>query len=322
MSRAQDAGQVLADLRITHCPACDQTVTESRSADHHCFLCHQSLPDEVTVEGLGVARLRFEQERLNGEIEEAKELAVVLERDAKRIAEQIRESQELFHMVENELAPARLAVSSLAQESVSAIDVALGELSERQRQIGRLSSALDLGRALTKQIADIEKEIEPIQARVEEALRATDFGEAESRLSDGMNEYLQAINRLKPNAWPHSPVTVDVSRSGFRIRVGSRRWNQALGGTDTLYFLMAYQYGLLTLSDKQDCNYPGFAIIDVPGEFSGEAVEDKENFIVQPFIDLLAQESFDGAQAIITGAAFTGLQGVNLKHLTEVFIAQ
>jgi hypothetical protein len=321
MSRAQDAGEVLADLRITHCPACDQTVTDLSTVDHHCFLCHQSLPDDATVEGLGAARLRFEHERLSGEIKEAEELTIVLERDAKRVAEQIRESQELLHMVENELAPARTAVSALAQDSISAIDMALGELNERQRQIGRLGSALELGQALTKQIADLEKEIEPIQARVEEALRAADFGGAESRLSDGMNEYLQAINRLKPNAWPHNPVTVDVSRSTFRIRVGSRRWDKALGGTDTLYFLMAYQYGLLALSDKEDCNYPGFAIIDVPGEFSGEAVEDKENFIVQPFIDLLAQESFDGAQAIITGAAFTGLQGVTLKHLTEVFVA-
>jgi hypothetical protein len=94
-----------------------------------------------------------------------------------------------------------------------------------------------------------------------------------------------------------------------------------LGGTDTLYFLMAYQYGLLTLSDKQDCHHPGLSVIDVPGEFSGEAVEDKENFIVQPFIDLLARDSFRGAQAIITGAAFTGLQGVNRTRLTEVFVA-
>jgi hypothetical protein len=217
-------------------------------------------------------------------------------------------------MVENELAPVRTAVAALAQDSVSAIDVAIGELNERQRQIGRLSAALEVGRALTKQVVDVEKEIVPIQARVEESLRATDFDEAESLLSDGMNEYLQAINRLKPNAWPHNRVTVDVSRSAFRIK----RWDKALGGTDTLYFLMAYQYGLLALSDKKECNYPGFAIIDVPGEFSGEAVEDKENFIVQPFIDLLAKKSFNGAQAIITGAAFTGLQGVSTTHLTEL----
>jgi hypothetical protein len=224
-------------------------------------------------------------------------------------------------MVENELAPARNAVSALVQDDVSTIDMALGELSERQRQIGRLKKALELGRQLTERIAAIEKEIEPIQSRVDEALRATDFGEAEIRLADGMNEYLSAINILRPGAWPHSPVAVDIGRWGFKIQVGSRRWDKVLGGTDTLYFLMAYHYGLLTLSDKPGCHYPGICIVDVPGEFSGEAVEDKENFIVQPFIELLARKSFKGAQAIITGAAFKGLQGSHQTRLTEVFVA-
>jgi hypothetical protein len=84
---------------------------------------------------------------------------------------------------------------------------------------------------------------------------------------------------------------------------------------------MAYQYGLLTLSDKAGCHYPGLSVIDVPGEFSAEYVEDKENFIVQPFIDLLARDSFKGAQVIITGAAFTGLEGAQRQQLTEVYVA-
>jgi hypothetical protein len=84
---------------------------------------------------------------------------------------------------------------------------------------------------------------------------------------------------------------------------------------------MAYQYGLLSLSPVPSMHYPGLAIIDVPGEFLGEEVKDSENFIVQPFIDLLAQESFDGAQLIITGASFDGLQGVQVQRLTHVHVA-
>jgi DNA repair exonuclease SbcCD ATPase subunit len=219
MTRAEDAGAALADLRITHCPACDQSVTAETSADHRCFLCHQSLPDEPLIEGLGAARLRFERERLTGELKEAEELASVLDRDAKRVADQIRESHEQLRMVENELAPARSAVSALVQDEVSAIDVALGEHSERQRQIGRLRGALELGRDLTARISAIEKEIEPIQARVDEAVRTTDFAEAEARLADGMSEYLRAIDVLRPGAWPHNPVTVNISRWAFNIRV-------------------------------------------------------------------------------------------------------
>ena len=103
--------------------------------------------------------------------------------------------------------------------------------------------------------------------------------------------------------------------------MGARRWHAALGGTDSLYFLMAYQYGLMTLSEKSLCHYPGLSIIDLPAEFSGEAVEDKENFIVQPFIDLLDTDDYDGAQLIITGAAFAGLLGAHRLHLTHVYVA-
>ena len=144
---------------------------------------------------------------------------------------------------------------------------------------------------------------------------------AAAQLEDGMNSYLTEINKLRPGVWRHSPVTIDISRYNFTFRVGPRRWQAALGGTDSLYFLMAYHYGLLKLSDKPERHYSGLSIIDVPGEFSGEAIEDKENFIVQPFIDLLAREEYRGGQLIITGASFTGLDGAHRLHLTDVYVA-
>jgi hypothetical protein len=322
MTRAEDAGAVLADLKITHCPACDQAVSQAADmATGECFLCHQQISDEPLMEELGAVRLRFERDRLNGELKEANDLVKILERDAKRFTSDITTAQEDLKKIENELAPTRQAVSALVQEEVSAIDMALGEANERQRQLGRISAALKLGEQLTKEIEQIEWEIGPLQERVDEAARATDFDAATAQLEDGMNAYLTAINELRPRAWRHNPVAIDASRSGLTIRVGARRWHAVLGGTDTLYFLMAYQYGLLTLSDKLGRHYPGLSIIDVPGEFSGEAVEDKENFIVQPFIDLLARDEYKGGQLIITGASFSGLTGAYRRQLTHVYTA-
>ena len=88
-----------------------------------------------------------------------------------------------------------------------------------------------------------------------------------------MNAYLTAINQLRPGAWRHSPVTIDASRSGFTIRVGARRWHAVLGGTDTLYFLMAYQYGLLTLSDKPGRHYPGLQSLTSPVSFQAKLLK-------------------------------------------------
>lgn len=322
MSRANDAASVLADLKITHCPACDQPVSQPVHADpNHCFLCHQTLAGEPLMEELGAVRLQFERERLTGESKEADELVTVLERELKGFEREIELAEEARRSLENELAPSREAVSALVQADVSAIDRMLGEISERQRQLGRLSAALETGNVLTKRIGEIEEQIAPLQREVDETARSIDFEAAASALQDGMNEYLAAINLVRPRIWRHSPVQVRLSRYDFRMRVGNRRWQDALGGTDTLYFLMAYHYGLLTLSPNEHMHYPGLSIIDVPGELSGEAIEDKENFIVQPFIDLLKRPALKGGQLIITGASFAGLEGAKRRTLTRVYVA-
>ncbi len=320
IARAEDAGTILADLKITHCPACDQAVMH-KTDSNQCFLCHQAMPDDPIIEELGAVRLRFEHDRLIAELSEADELLQVVSTEASNLAATVRSSEESLGLIERELAPARQAVAALVQDEVSALDVALGQASERERQLGRIARALDLENDIAEQISALEREIAPLQERVNELVRATDFDAAASKLEDGMNSYLNALNVLRPNVWRHSPVTVDLTKSSFTIRVGKRRWHAVLGGTDTLYFLMAYHYGLLTLSPDLHTHYPGFAVIDVPAEFSGEAVEDKENFIVQPFIDLLRTEAFEGAQLVMTGASFTGLQGAHFQRLTTVYVA-
>lgn len=321
LNRAADAGSVLADLKVTHCPACDQTVTAIPSDSEHCFLCHQALTNEPVVEGLGAVRLRFEFDRLVGELKEGEELLNVLERDSKKYVAEIQAALEQLRMLDNQLAPARDSVSALAQDEVSAIDMALGELNERQRHLGRIWNELGREKELTSKVVTAEQQIVPLQARIDELSRALDYGAAAAELENGMNEYLSAINLHRPGIWRHSSVAVDLSRSTCALRVGSRRWQSALGGTDTLYFIMAYHYGLLALSNKPKCNYPGLCIIDVPGEFSGELIEDKENFIVQPFIDLLTRDGYSGAQAIITGASFKGLSNVNRLQQSHVYVA-
>ena len=153
------------------------------------------------------------------------------------------------------------------------------------------------------------------------ANRSIDFNAAAQKLEDGMNAYLAALNLQRPDTWKHNVVEVDISKSSTSFRIGRKRWQGALGGTDSLYFLMAYHYGLMSLSPVAGMHYPGLSIIDVPGEFSGEEVKDSENFIVQPFIDLLGQKAFEGAQLIITGASFAGLQGVHVQKQTHVHVA-
>lgn len=90
INRVADAGEVLADIRVTHCPACDQPVDQKVNS-HECFLCHQDLPHGPALEHLGTARLKFEGDRLKAELDEAVQLIDVLSRDRARISKQLLE---------------------------------------------------------------------------------------------------------------------------------------------------------------------------------------------------------------------------------------
>lgn len=266
-------------------------------------------------------RLTFERDRLAGELAEATAFETVLRGDVAKHGQDASATRVALAEIEVELMPARQAVGALAQAQISAIDIALGRGAERTRQLERVSAALELGIGMTTEIARLQGLITPVQDRVDAAFGAIDFQAAAAQLEDGMNAYLEALNHPGKKIWLHSHVNVDINRNGFSLRIGRQRWSAALGGTDSLYFLMAYHYGLLALSSRQGSHYPGISIIDVPGEFSGEAVADKENFIVQPFIDLLKRPEFAGAQLIITGASFTNLSGAFSQRLINVYVA-
>ncbi len=75
---------------------------------------------------------------MQGEVKEATDLVDLLNRDLSNQRKEWTRRKEALRQIENELAPARAAVAALIQENVSGIDVELGRLSERQRQITRL----------------------------------------------------------------------------------------------------------------------------------------------------------------------------------------
>ena len=210
-------------------------------------------------------------------------------------------------------------MSALVHDELSAIDRRLGELAEQWRQLKRIENAWQLGEKLSQDIADKEKAIEPLAVKVEERLESVDFGDSADSIAAGINDYLNKIKDLRPGVWKHSPIALRLSQSQCRFKVGQKDWFKALGGTDQLYFLMAYHYGLLSLTPKPGTHYPGLAIIDVPADFAGESIRDLDNFVVEPFISLLRSEGMAQSQVIITGSSFQGLQGAHRILLNSVW---
>jgi hypothetical protein len=136
-----------------------------------------------------------------------------------------------------------------------------------------------------------------------------------------MNTYLNKLSEANRDSWLVGEVSVQLQEKAFRIRVGQSDWQNKLGGTLTLYFLLAYHYPLISLMRFPESHFPGLLLIDFPAEVEGTSVADKENFVVEPFIDLLSQEGMENYQMVAAASGFFGLERAHRVELTKVWRA-
>ena len=173
---------------------------------------------------------------------------------------------------------------------------------------------------LSGQIDSIQEEVGRLEADVASQSAALDFERASDQLADGMNSYLNSIHKKQSTLWTQKEVRVRLDEKRFRFLVGDRRWNNQLGGTLSLYFLIAYHYSLMSLVPHSECHFPGFVALDFQAELEdGSSVADKENFVLEPFIELLTNKEFSGCQVIAAGAAFENLMGAHRIEFTKIW---
>jgi hypothetical protein len=77
----------------------------------------------------------------------------------------------------------------------------------------------------------------------------------------------------------------------------------------------------MDLARFPESRFPGLLLIDCPAEIEGSTVADKENFVIEPFVDLVAQIGLKSCQVIAAGSSFAGLQGAKRVELNHVWKA-
>ena len=319
LERARMAGQVFSDIRITNCPACDQPIQGSNDGVEDCFLCHRALP--FVSDDLNMARERVSVgiEQLKEEVRESEQLRRDLECHVAELRRRLRIIGDRLTEVEADIERASQPASTALSERFSQMDVEIGRLEERRKQCRRIEDALKRREMISQQIREIQQSIEALDDRVEAKNAGVDLASASDALVDGMNDYLNHLNRFRANAWTQKEIALSLRERKFRFTVGGEPWSGQLGGTLTLYFLLAYQFGLLKLSNRAPFHYPGFAVLDMPAELPDIKVSDLENFAVEPFAELLEESGMTDCQVIVAGSSFRDLSGANKIELTHVF---
>ena len=318
LERAQKAGSVLADLKVTHCPVCDRPIAPQQADETTCYLCHRLKDTGSTVGSAG--RLDLEIDQAKSVLVEASEMVSVLDRERQHIEADMLRAKSRIVEIRSVLRPVRSAAAAVLPPEIGVIDMQVGQLQEQLAQIERVSNSLAHREVLTQQIEQIQVESAAIEQEVARQSAALDFERASDRLQDGMTTYLNSIKKAAPTSWTQKEARVRINEKKVRFLVGDRKWDSQLGGTLSLYFLIAYHYALMTLTKEESCHFPGFLVLDFPAELEdGSSIKDKENFVVEPFVDLLALDGYHNCQIIAAGGAFEGLKGANRIEFSKIW---
>ncbi|MDP9349933.1 MAG: hypothetical protein M3P51_00085 [Chloroflexota bacterium] len=320
LERARSSHDVLADLRITHCPNCDQRVTRSVEPDQ-CRLCLQPYSQREDDGSATAQRLAFEVQQLTAETRELDELLRELDRERETESLAMRDLNDEIRRLDEQLRPARAAAAWILPPELAGLDQERGRLSEQLRQLDRVEQALARREDLSARVTILDAEVDALRAEVKDKTRSIRFTDMSAALASGMNDYLNALNAGGDSPrWQGGRAGVRIRERDTTFTLGGHNWRREVGGTFTCFFLAACNYALLRLSAVEGAAYPGFTIVDLPPNVSdNRLLTDEENYLVEPFVSLLSRQDLAGAQLIITGHAYQGLEGVHRVPLTEVF---
>lgn len=322
MGRVQTASQIFTNYKVTHCPACGQPVSSDREeldTKHYCYLCTQPLNGIQNNSNAAQKRIEFETQQLEAEKEEAIELIDVISNDINELESRLSELEEELEFVRSQIQPLRKAVVSIMPPEMTTINMELGRLKERIRQLERIKSVFNTRNEISQQIDNLNREIKDLKNQINENSKKINFQETSDIFVDKMNTYLNEIKKNNQDSWTQEQVNLRLKEKDFDFTINGKRWDLQLGGTLKLYFLIAYNYALMSLSNQDKYHYPGLTIFDLPPTLEGKNVADKENFILEPFVKLLNKADMKNTQIIIAGSSFEGLEGVNRIELDKVW---
>jgi hypothetical protein len=316
LERTKSADRLFADLKVTNCPLCDQSIEGSGQNDGTCQLCKRSIEPDLYRNERGLQRVQFEELQIEGELQEVDELIASLRRENEEGQCKFNQAGSELRNIELKMIPFRTIAAAIVPPEIRSLDSQSGRLEEQLSLLDRFVTLLNMRDELTSRVDDLSAEIQEVDALRSEKLAEARFQERARSLSDGMNTYLNKINRGDVKRWTGEEINVRLSHTNFKLNVGDDHYSTRLGGSRALYLWMSYHYGLMNLSNREDFYFPGLLVIDIPPVLNAESIRDQENFALEPFIELQRSEVMKNTQTIVAGAAFEGLEGVNRIHLT------
>lgn len=315
--RIKVGAAAFADLKVTHCPACDQEVKPQRFSPELCHVCgQQHLTQEQEGHQSASRRVEFEEQQIREEISELEDLVMNLDQATREINDRIAESEREIALESALIERATTFAERAIPPDLAIMDQERGKLDSELEQLDRIEQSLKRRTEMNTTIAALEDEVALLEAEAASNRNKINYGELSTILSDRMNDYLNAMHADELAQWQFGQIKVKLDERDLKVELDNEDWTKKAGGSVQYIVQLAYHYALLSLTKNGIYNYPGFLIIDFPPQFaSAKDLGASENYLIEPFVSLCADQKMLGAQVIIAGRAFNNLQGANIIRL-------
>jgi hypothetical protein len=310
-ARARATSSVFDQLKVTHCPVCDQE-TDVQTDGTKCYLCHK--PYVQADSKAAELRVDFEQTQLQEENRELEELISTLESHKSVLASRYLRLSEDIAKLEVDLLPGRQLAATVLPPDLALIDQRRGRLNEQLETLSRLKKSLEKQHTQIAEIDALGAVVSQLKAEISTEKARLNLETVGRLFEYRVNEYLNLINADDSTRWTHGAVMFTIEEKKFSVATQGGK----LGATSKALLLFAYHYALLSLFQDRKFYYPGLVILDFPVQLAdGKTFRDKENYLVEPFIQLCSLPQMQGTQFIAAGHAFDGIEGASLVAINR-----
>lgn len=258
LRRLMDATDVFDEVPVKVCPACEQEVDASAHHDERsCYLCRQPVSGDV-------ARRRAEREEraLDAELLEIEDALSRTEAELEQArragdaasARRTELGRQLHDKRASTLAPFMAALEDVAKD--------IGHIEQQLASIPAIKTILDRRVLAANAVEAAETEVQRLEGIATNEVRTASMASRRCGIfADMMNDFLR---ENKAAQWKEGGVTIASEELTFYV--GTRPWNEDLGGESRVLFFLAYSYALLSLSLNQSGEVcaPGLLMLDNP----------------------------------------------------------
>ncbi len=312
LTRSIVANEVLVDFDFVICPRCGSPLDASITTDSICYLCKQPAPDsQVSKEAM-----IKEQDRLERQIGETRELIEMHKKTAAKIEEVLRgKGRERVHEAEELDYQTKSYVSDEASR-IAEIAKHRAELRERQRTLAEFLQLFSRFNEAQKRIANLDADRGAIQAQIDSAMSSLD--NVEERIRYLEKEFREILAQFKRPEFTESGIT-GIDRETYLPRLDGRRFDELQSQGLKVMVNVAHVLAHQLTSLKYDLKLPNILFIDgLTGNMGYEGLDQERIESIYRYLITLNEQHADQLQIIVVDNSIPSIAKPYIKaELTE-----